>query len=75
MLLKEKDGKIAELRAHIGDLETRILELSKYSVSQKVYVEDSYLPTLTDLIQQLREVELPLGGRCSKATTTARITS
>src|SRR5690606_9545605 len=48
-LLKEKDGRIAELEAHIQELKAH----TKYGVAQKVYVEDGYLPTLIDLIQQL----------------------
>ncbi len=40
MLVKEKDGKIAELQARILDLEKQLKAHSKYGVSQKVYVED-----------------------------------
>jgi hypothetical protein len=75
VLLKEKDEKIAELQARIQDLEEQLKAHTKYGVAQKVYVEDGYLPTLIDLIQQVREVGLPMGGRCSKATTTVRITN
>ncbi|HAU55189.1 MAG TPA: hypothetical protein DHU90_03805 [Sphingobacterium sp.] len=67
VLLKEKDGKIAELEAHIQDLEEQLKADTKYGVSQKVYVEDGYLPTLINLIQQLREVELPNGRKLLKS--------
>jgi len=67
VLLKEKDGKIAELEAHILDLEEQLKAHTKYGISQKVYVEDGYLPTLIDLIQQLRVVELPSGRNLLKS--------
>lgn len=67
VLLKEKDGKIAELEAHILDLEEQLKAHTKFGISQKVYVEDGYLPTLIDLIQQLRVVELPNGRNLLKS--------
>lgn len=67
VLVKEKDVKIAELEARIQDLEEQLKAHSKYGVSQRVYVEDGYLPTLIDLVQQLREVELPNGRKLLKS--------
>lgn len=63
VLVKEKDGKIAELQAHIQDLEKRIEELSKHEVSQKILIQDGHLPTLIDLIRQLRDLRLPNGRK------------
>jgi len=67
VLVKEKDGKIAELEARIQDLEEQVKAHSKYSISQQVYVEEGYLPTLIDLVQQLRELELPNGRKLLKS--------
>lgn len=67
VLLKEKDEKIAELQARIQDLEEQLKAHTKYGVAQKVYVEDGYLPTLIDLIQQVREVGLPNGRSLLKS--------
>lgn len=61
MIKQQEDRKIAELQANIQDLEQQLKAHTKYEVSQKIYVEDDYLSTLIDLIQQLREVELPNG--------------
>lgn len=67
----EKDATIARLQNHIVALEKQISEMKEYDVVQKVRIEEGHLPTVIDLIQQLRDLQLPAGRallRCDYKT-------
>jgi hypothetical protein len=55
----EKDATIARLQNKIAALEKQISEMKEYDVVQKIRIEESHLPTVIDLIQQLRDLQLP----------------
>ena len=55
----EKDATIARLQNQIAALEKQISEMKEYDVVQKIRIEEGHLPTVIDLIQQLRDLQLP----------------
>lgn len=55
----EKDATIARLQNQIAALENQISEMKEYDVVQKIRIEEGHLPTVIDLIQQLRDLQLP----------------
>ncbi|WP_419802150.1 hypothetical protein [Mucilaginibacter sp.] len=67
----EKDAAIARLQNQIIALEKQISEMKEYDVVQKIRIEEGHLPTVVDLIQQLRDLQLPAGRnlvRCDYKT-------
>jgi hypothetical protein len=54
----EKDATIARLQNKIAALEKQISEMKEYDVVQKIRIEEGYLPTVIDLIQQLRDLQI-----------------
>jgi hypothetical protein len=63
IVIAEKEEVIQSQKIEIERLEARLAELNEYEVAQKIRIEDDYLPTLIDLVQQLRELELPSGRK------------
>jgi hypothetical protein len=67
----EKDATIARLQNHILALEKQINEMKEYDVVQKIRIEEGHLPTVVDLIQQLRDLQIPANRkllRCDHKT-------
>ena len=67
----EKDATIARLQNHIAALEKQISEMKEFDVVQKIMIEEGHLPTVIDLVQQLRDIQLPTGRallRCDYKT-------
>ncbi|WP_299289350.1 hypothetical protein [uncultured Mucilaginibacter sp.] len=67
----EKDATIARQQNEIAALEKQISEMKEYDVVQKIRIEEGHLPTVIDLIQQLRDLQLPAGRnllRCDYKT-------
>lgn len=62
MLIKEKEKQIEGLRVELEILSTKLSDLEKYEVSVKPMVQGEYLPTFIDLLQQMRNVTLRMGG-------------
>jgi hypothetical protein len=58
-LLAEKDATITRLQMQIQTLEKQLIAAKEYDVAQKIMIEESHLPTVVDLIQQLRDLKLP----------------
>ncbi|WP_439697968.1 hypothetical protein ACFGVS_06620 [Mucilaginibacter sp. AW1-7] len=55
----EKDATIARLQNQIAELEKQISEMKEYDVVQKIRIEEGNLPTIIDLLHQLRDLQLP----------------
>jgi len=55
----EKDATIARLQVQIAELEKKLSDLNEFEVAQKIRIEEGHLPTVIDLIQQLRDLQLP----------------
>jgi hypothetical protein len=55
----EKDATIARLQNQISTLENQVSQMKEYDVVQKIRIEENHLPTVIDLIQQLRDLQLP----------------
>ncbi|MBB3056720.1 hypothetical protein [Mucilaginibacter gotjawali] len=55
----EKDATIARLQNQIAALEKQLNEIKEFDVVQKIRIEEGHLPTVIDLIQQLRDLQLP----------------
>lgn len=60
-VITEKDRIIQELTAKNEQLKMQLDELTKYEVKQKISIENGYLATMVDLVQQLRTLQLPSG--------------
>lgn len=63
IVIAEKEEVIQNQKIEIEKLQARLAELNEYEIAQKIRIEDNYLPTLIDLVQQLRELELPSGRK------------
>ncbi|WP_286849203.1 hypothetical protein, partial [Sphingobacterium sp. UBA7253] len=63
MLIKEKDEEIAKLRSELEILQNKLADLEKYEVSVKPMIQDEHLPTLIDLLQQMKNLTLPNGRK------------
>lgn len=59
IVIAEKDELIQNQKIEIEKLSTRLAELNECEVSLKILIDDGQLPTFIDIIQQLREVQLP----------------
>ena len=66
-VIAEKDELIQNQKAEIEKLSAKLSELNEYEVSLKILIDDGNLPTFIDIIQQLREVELPSGRKLLKS--------
>ncbi|NRF38535.1 hypothetical protein [Pedobacter foliorum] len=67
IVIDEKDGLIQNQKAEIEKLSVKFAELNKYEVELKILIDDGHLPTLIDILQQLREVRLPSGRKLLKS--------
>lgn len=63
MVITEKDIIIQNQKIELEKLQIRLAELGEYEVAQKIRIEDEHLATVMDLIQQIRELELPSGRK------------
>ncbi|MFP5082176.1 hypothetical protein [Pedobacter sp. JCM 36344] len=63
IVIAEKEEIIQQQKIEIEKLQKRLAELNEYEVAQKIRIEDDYLPTVIDLIKQMRELELPSGRK------------
>ena len=63
IVIAENEEIIQHQKIEIERLEARLAELNEYEVAQKIRIEDDYLPTLIDLVQQIRKLELPSGRK------------
>ncbi|RQO65480.1 hypothetical protein DBR40_23560 [Pedobacter sp. KBW01] len=67
MVIEEKDITIQKQKEIIEGLQARLDELKIYEVSQKIRIDEGRLPTFIDIIQQLRELQLPSGRKLLKS--------
>lgn len=63
VIIAEKEQTIQDQKMEIERLQTRLSNLNQYEVAQKIRIEDEFLPTLIDLIQQMRTLQLPFGRK------------
>jgi hypothetical protein len=66
-VLAEKDSTIARLNEQVAKLEKRIRDLNKFEVEQKIRIEEGHLPTVIDLILQLKALRVPPGRELLRA--------
>ncbi|RZJ80430.1 MAG: hypothetical protein EOO20_25990 [Chryseobacterium sp.] len=67
IVVAEKDELIQDQKAEIEKLSAKLVELNEYEVSLKILIDDRHLPTFIDVIQQLRELQLPSGRKLLKS--------
>jgi len=67
IVITEKDELIQNQKQEIEKLNAELAELNQYEVSLKILIDDGQLPTLIDIIQQLRELRLPSGRKLIKS--------
>lgn len=67
IVIAEKDELIQNQKIEIEKLSTKLAELKEYEVSLKILIDDGHLPTFIDVVQQLREVQLPSGRKLLKS--------
>ncbi|WP_231427718.1 hypothetical protein [Pedobacter sp. Leaf250] len=67
LLIAEKDSVIRRQLSEIESLKLKLSELTVFEVTQKVWVDEGYLPTLIDLVLQLKELELDSGRKLLKS--------
>jgi hypothetical protein len=63
LVISEKEQIIQDQKLEIERLQTRLASLNEYEVAQKIRIEEEHLPTLIDLIQQMRTLQLPSGRK------------
>lgn len=67
IVIAEKDELIHNQKQEIEKLNAELAELNQYEVSLKILIDDGHLPTFIDVIQQLRELQLPSGRKLIKS--------
>lgn len=67
IVITEKDELIQNQQMEIEKLSAKLAELNEYEVSLKIFIDDGHLPTFIDVIQQLRELQLPSGRKLIKS--------
>ncbi|RZJ90330.1 MAG: hypothetical protein EOO20_08450 [Chryseobacterium sp.] len=67
IVIAEKDELIQNQKQEMEKLSTKLSELNEYEVSLKILIDDGNLPTFIDIIQQLRELQLPSGRKLIKS--------
>lgn len=67
IVIAEKDILIQNQKQEIEKLNAELAELNQYEVSLKILIDDGHLPTFIDVIQQLRELQLPSGRKLIKS--------
>lgn len=63
IVIGEKDEIIKMQKEELEKVQARLIELNQHEVVQKIRIEDEHLPTLIDLFQQIKNLELPSGRR------------
>lgn len=63
IVIAEKERTIESQRLEIEKLKARLSILNEYEVAQKIRIEEDHLPTLVDLVRQIRELKLPSGRK------------
>ena len=63
IIISEKEQTIQNQKIEIEKLQERLAALNEYEISQKITIEDEYLPTVIHLFQQIRGLELPSGRK------------
>jgi len=67
IIIAEKEELIQKQKIEIEKLNVKLAELNEYEVALKILIDDGHLPTFIDIIQQLREVQLPSGRKLLKS--------
>lgn len=67
IVIAEKDEIIHNQKQEIEKLNDKLAELNEYEVSLKILIDDGHLPSFIDVIQQLREIQLPSGRKLLKS--------
>lgn len=67
IVIAEKDVLIQNQKQEIEKLNAELAELNQYEVSLKILIDDGHLPTFIDVIQQLRDLQLPSGRKLIKS--------
>lgn len=67
IVIAEKDELIQNQKQEIEKLSSKLADLNEYEVALKILIDDGNLPTFIDIIQQLREVQLPSGRKLLKS--------
>ncbi|MFC3563261.1 hypothetical protein [Pedobacter jamesrossensis] len=63
LVIEEKENIIQKQKEIIEELQTRLDELKVFEVSQKIRIEEGYVPTFIDLLKQIEKLELPSGRK------------
>ncbi|WP_157262271.1 hypothetical protein [Pedobacter sp. PACM 27299] len=67
IVIAEKDELIHNQKQEIEKLRMKLSELTEYEVAVKILIDDGHLSTFIDIIQQMRELELPSGRKLLKS--------
>jgi uncharacterized protein YqcC (DUF446 family) len=67
IVMAEKDELIQNQKQEIEKLNAELAELNQYEVSLKILIDEGHLPTFIDVMQQLRELQLPSGRKLIKS--------
>ena len=67
IVIAEKEELIQNQKIEIEKLSMKLVELTEYEVALKILIDDGHLPTFIDIIQQLRELQLPSGRKLLKS--------
>ncbi|MEH3113430.1 hypothetical protein [Pedobacter terrae] len=67
IVIAEKDELIQNQKQEIEKLNAELVELNQFEVSLKILIDDGHLPTFIDVIQQLRDIQLPSGRKLIKS--------
>lgn len=68
-VIADKNKQIDQLEARIKELENQVKEYVKYEAGEKIVISKDGLPTLIDLIDQIRELKLPNGNKLVNSQT------
>jgi len=63
LVIEEKDITIKKQKEIIEELQITLHKLEVFEVSQKIRVEETFVPTLIDLLKQIEKLELPSGRK------------
>lgn len=63
LVIEEKENIIQKQKKTIEELQARLDELKVFEVSQKIRIEEGFIPTFIDLLKQIEKVELPSGRK------------
>jgi hypothetical protein len=63
IIIAENEQTIQNQKMELERLHAALENLNHYEVAQKIRIEDGYLPTLINLVQQMRTLQLPSGRK------------